>query len=398
MVILPQDTTEIDVTRPGQEVAGAGPLDSGSRRGGLLHVLYAFTPDGTPLGAISAEAWTREDGPNCATLSRAERAATPIEEKESHRWLTTLRQAQEEARHCPATKFICVADSEADIYEVLAAGTQEGAGDWIVRACQNRALLCGAAETSGETHLREAALQQPMLFTKTIAVRGRKSKVACESRGRRQPRQSRNAEVVVRATRVILRPPWRADRVLPVVEMNVVMVSEVNPPAGDEPVEWLLLTSLSIETVEQVQQIIQYYTVRWMIEVFFRVLKMGCRIEERMFEYMDRLLTCLAIYMIVAWRTLYVCRLGRGCPEISCEAIFEPAEWRSVWTVVCRKDPPKVPPLLGEFVRVMAQLGGYVNRKRALPPGPQTVWIGLQRMHDFATCWQTFGPGARTIP
>lgn len=398
VVILPQDTTEINVTRPGQEVAGAGPLDGDSRRGAFLHVLYAFTPDGTPLGALSAQAWTREDGPGCATMSRAERAATPFEEKESHRWLTTLRHAQDVAQCCPATKFICVADSEADIYEVLAAGMREGAGDWIVRACQNRALLGGEAENNGEKYLREVALQQPVLFTKTISVRGRRTKVACEKRARRQPRESRTAEVAVRATRVTLRPRSRADRALPEVCMNVVIVSELHPPKGDEPVEWLLLTSLPIGTVEEVRQVIQYYTVRWMIEVFFRVLKMGCRIEERMFEYMDRLLTCLAIYMMVAWRTLYVCRLGRDCPEISCEAVFEPAEWKSVWKIVCRNDPPAVPPLLGEFIRVMAQLGGYVNRKRALPPGPQTVWIGLQRMHDFATCWLTFGPGARKTP
>ena len=202
----------------------------------------------------------------------------------------------------------------------------------------------------------------------------------------------------MRAARVTLRPPWRPDRKLPPVTVNVVLVSEVNPPPGDEPVEWLLLTSLPIDTVEQVRQIIQYYCVRWMIEIFFRVLKSGCRVEERLFEYMDRLLTCLAVYVIVAWRTLYVCRLGRSCPEMSCEAVFEPAEWKSVWKVVRREDPPAEPPSLGVFVRLVAQLGGYVNRKRADPPGPQTVWIGLQRMHDFATCWQLFGPDAQTEP
>ena len=393
VVILPQDTTEIEVTRPGQQVAGAGPLDRDSRRGALLHVLYAFTPDGTPLGTVRSEAWVREEGAVCAQLSRAERAAIPIEEKESHRWVTTLQQANEEAQRCPTTQFVCVADSEADIYEVLVEGTREpGRGNWIVRACQNRALLCENGGNHGEKHVREFVLEQPALFEKTIQVRGRKGKVACESRGRRQPRESRQAEAVVRAARVTLRPPWRPDGKLPPVSINVVLVSEVNPPSGDEPVEWLLLTDLPIDRIEQVRQIIEYYCVRWMIEVFFRVLKSGCRVEERLFEYMDRLLTCLALYMIVAWRTLYVCRIGRRCPEISCEAIFEPAEWKSVWKVVHREDPPAEPPALGVFVRLVAQLGGYVNRKRDDPPGPQTVWIGLQRMHDFATCWELFGP------
>ncbi len=399
VVILPQDTTEIEVTRPEQEVRGAGPLDGDARRGALLHALHAFTPDGTPLGTVHATSWVRDEEPVSAGLSRAERAATPIEEKESHRWVVTLQQAREEAERCPATQFVCVADSEADIYELLVEATREpGHIDWIVRACQNRALLGESGAIAGENYIRECVLKQPVLLAKTIPIRGRKAKVACETRGRRQPRESRNAEVVVRACRITLRPPWRSDRKLPPVTVNVVLVSEVNPPPGDEPVEWLLLTNLPIDTIEQVLQILQYYSVRWMIEIFFRVLKSGCRVESRRFASMDRLSTCLAIYMIVAWRTLYVCRLGRSCPDISCEAIFEPAEWKSAWKVVRREDPPDEPPPLGIFVRMVAQLGGYVNRKRDDPPGPQTVWIGLQRVHDFATCWQLFGPDAQRAP
>jgi len=397
VVLLVHDTSEIEVTRPEQQVTGAGPLDGDSRRGALLHLMHAFTPDGTPLGTVAATAWMREEEPVNRGLSRAERAVIPIEQKESNRWVTTLRHAREEAHRCPATQFICVADSEADIYEVLVEGSREPqSGEWIVRACQDRALLCEDGENMEENLVREYVLQQPVLFSKAIHVRGRKAKVACETRGRRQPRQSREAEVVVRAARVTLRPPWRSDRKLPPVSINVVLVSEVNPPPDDEPVQWLLLTSLPIDSVEQVRQIIQYYCVRWMIEILFRVLKSGCRVEERLFEYMERLLTCLAVYVIVAWRTLYVCRLGRSCPEASCEVVFEPAEWKSVWKVVRREDPPAEPPPLGVFVRLVAQLGGYVNRKRPDPPGPQTVWIGLQRMHDFATCWQLFGPDAQT--
>src|SRR5262249_36445804 len=157
---------------------------------------------------------------------------------------------------------------------------------------------------------------------------GREPKVACEDRARRQPRKSREAEVEVRAARLTLRAPWRNDQKLPDVTINAVMVSEVNPPEDDVPVEWLLLTSLPIETIGQVCLIVQYYCIRWMIEVFFRTLKSGARVEERRFEHTDRLLPCLAVYLIVTWRTLYVCRLGRSCPEMSCEAIFEPAEWK----------------------------------------------------------------------
>ena len=405
VAILAQDTTEIDLTRPEQLVDGAGPLDGASRRGVFLHPLHAFTPDGTPLGTVHATVWARSDElPPSKSARSARRKHTPIEEKESQRWIDMLRQAREEARRAPNTRFVCAADSEADIYELLVEAQAEPREvEWIVRACQNRALEVndekntendGLADIAAN-HLREQVLAQPVLFTQTIKVRGRKAKVGCEDRGRRQPRVSRTATVEVRAGRVTLRPPWRPDRKLPPLSVNVVLVREMDPPAGEQSVEWLLLTNMPIDTVEQVHQVIQYYCVRWMIEVFFRTLKSGCRVEQRRFEHVDRLLPCLAVYLIATWRTLYVCRLGRSCPDISCEAIFEPAEWKSVYRVVGGKSPPSAPPKLSEMVRMIAQLGGYINRKRPDPPGPQTVWLGLQRMHDMALCWQIFGPEAK---
>jgi len=405
VVILAQDTTEIDLTRPEQPVAGAGPLDNGARRGVFLHPLVGFTADGTPLGTVHATVWTRDDAPPPSKSEReAKRKHTPIEEKESQRWIDTLQQADEQADRAPDTRFVCVADSEADIYELLADAQSESSQvEWIVRASQNRALLQDEKTVDnsepGEVqanHLREQVLTQDVLFTHTITVRGRKAKVSCETRGRRQPRQSRTAEVEVRAARVTLRPPWRHDRKLSEVTLNVVLVREINPPADETAVEWILLTSLPIDTAEQVRKVIQYYCVRWMIEVLFRTLKSGCRVEDRRFEHIDRFLPCLAVYLIITWRTLFVCRLGREFPEISCEAVFEPSEWKSVYHVVRREPPPAKPPTLSEMVRMVAQLGGYVNRPRADEPGPQTVWLGLQRTHDIALCWQIFGPETKT--
>ncbi|HES57987.1 MAG TPA: IS4 family transposase, partial [Firmicutes bacterium] len=378
VVLLAQDTTEIDVTRPHQQVAGAGPLDGANRRGALLHLMHAFTPDGTPLGTLDSQAWVRADGPTNAAVTRAERAALPLADKESQRWVTTLEHAQAEAEHCPQTQLICVADSEADIYEFMATGTRASSRiDWIVRACQDRALQMEAA-AGAAPRLRERLLEQPVLLTQAITVRGRDAKVQCDTRRRRQPRVSREAQVAVRAATVTLRPPYRASGKLPAITVNAVLASELDPPADDVAVEWLLLTSLPVDDAAQAQQVLDYYCGRWMIEVFFRVLKSGCRVEERRFEQMDRLLNCLAVYLIVAWRTLYVCRLGRSCPEADCELLFEPAEWKSVWRITKRAAPPAAPPKLGEMVRLVAQLGGYVGGKNRLPPGPQTVWIGLQ--------------------
>jgi transposase-like protein len=95
VAILAQDTTELDLTRPGEQVEGAGPLDGSARYGVLLHLLAGFTPDGTPLGTLEAQAWVRDvEAVRTASLSRAERAATPLVQKESYRWIETLQQAQ----------------------------------------------------------------------------------------------------------------------------------------------------------------------------------------------------------------------------------------------------------------------------------------------------------------
>jgi len=400
VVLFVQDTTELDVTRPRQQVAGAGPLDGGARRGALLHPVQAFTTDGTPLGAVWVDMWTRDepDEDMSAVGKERQRRRTPIEEKESFRWLEGFRQVREVAQLCPGVTCVCVADSEADIFELFAEPRGPMAAHWLVRACQTERRVEPQEAPDGETtkHLRDQVLTASVVFTKEITVRGHEPKVRCDQRSRAQPRQSRSAVVEVRAITATLQPPCRPDRKLSPVVVNVVLVREIDPPADDVPVEWLLLTTLPIDTPEQVRAIVQYYAVRFMIEVFFRVLKSGCRVEERLFEQLDRLLPCVAVYLIVTWRTLMVCRLGRSCPDLNCEAVFEPSEWKAVWAVVRHAALPDTPPRLAEMVKLIAQLGGYVNRRtRKDPPGPQTLWLGLQRMRDLAWAWDTFGPGQK---
>jgi len=395
VAVLVGDTSELDLTRPGPQVEDAGPLGTDARFGLFLHLMEAFTTVGTPLGEVWSHVWTRDEESLQVPqeTKRKKRKQAPIEEKESFRWLQGLREARAFAQDCPGTTCVYVADSEADIYELYAEDRGETHPiHWVIRLCQNRAL---AGATEG-CLIREQVSASPVLFCKEISVRGREAKVSCEKRQRRQPRKDRKAVVEVRTTTMTLRPPGRIGHKLPEVTVNIVLVSEPNPPADAVAVEWLLITTLPVETVEQVQTVIGYYAVRWMIEIVFRVLKSGCRVEKRRFETAKRVKACLAVYLIVTWRTLFVCRQSRSCPDMNCEALFEPSEWKSVWMAVKGEKPPKKPPGLAVMVSLIAQLGGYVNRpKREDPPGPQTVWLGMQRMHDLAWAWDVFGPGAR---
>ncbi len=152
----------------------------------------------------------------------------------------------------------------------------------------------------------------------------------------------------------------------------------------------------SINSTEEVQAVVSYYCLRWQIEIFNKTLKSGCRVEERQFETISRELNCLAIYMVVAWRVMLMARLGRECPDLSCEVLFEPSEWEAVYMISKKCDPPSTPPRLNEIIRLVAELGGFVARDKS-HPGTQTLWIGIQRMHDFAHAYDSFGPGSKKL-
>ena len=101
---------------------------------------------------------------------------------------------------------------------------------------------------------------------------------------------------------------------------------------------------------------------------------------------------CLATYLIVAWRVMYVMTLGRECPEMSCAEVLSEDEWRSVYTVVQQAPSPKQPPTIEEMVWMIGNLGGHLGRTNDGPPGPKAMWVGMQRMTDLALAWRTFGP------
>ena len=190
----------------------------------------------------------------------------------------------------------------------------------------------------------------------------------------------------MRATTVTLRAPWRFDRQLTDQVVNVVLVEETNPPEGEVPVQWILLTTLPIESSDAVRQIVAWYCERWGIEVYFKTLKSGCRIEERQFEFLDRELNFIAVSLIHAWRILLLCRLGRECPDMPCDVVFHASEWKAVCMVRSRTEAPDVPPSLNDMIRWIAAMGGHVIRSttKANHPGTQTLWLGPYEFHAIA--------------
>jgi hypothetical protein len=389
--LLVQDTTELDLTRPEQQVRGAGPMDCESRRGAFVHPLIAFDIDGVALGILGQKSWVRKELSKASKSEKCvRRKRTPIEEKESFRWLEGLRCAEQTAMACPETTCVCVGDSESDIYDVFAAASQSVQKNLqlLVRAGQNR-------NTHEGQDWAEEVRQTAVVGNQTVTVRARQAKTGAVKSSRARSREGRTAELQIRKATIELRRPIHGDLHLPVtITVNVVLCEETNPPEGSDAISWMLVTTLGIETDEDVQRIISSYCVRWQIEVFFRTLKSGCRIERRRFEDLDRVLNCLAFYSVVAWRLMYVCHLGRECPEIDCEVIFEPSEWKSVYAILGEELPEVGCPSLNELVRAIARLGGFIDRPKN-HPGTQTLWVGLQRSYDLSNAWNAFGPGSK---
>ena len=367
VVLLAQDTTEDD-----DSVClgpkGLGTLKDTEKHPRRLHPTVAFTPTRICLGVVAAAYWARE-----TPSPRAERHGKGVDEKESGRWIDSYQDSCALQALLPDTLLVNLADREGDVYEWFAECADHAPAmraQWIVRAAQDRRLWSGG-DGEGAAKLWGALGQAAPLGGVDVEVKPRPG------------RAGRLARVTLRAATVRLKPPARVGYRLLELSVNAVLAREEAPPPGAEALEWLLLTSLPVAGFERAATVVAWYAVRWCIEVYFHVLKSGCQIKRLHLETQARLLPCLALYMIVAWRVLFALMLGRACPDMDCEVVFDPQEWRAAYVVVKRRPPPPVPPRLGELVALVASLGGYLGRKHDGPPGPKAMWIGLQRLRDF---------------
>lgn len=379
VVLLVQDTTELDYTA--HPPTGAGPLDAEDRLGFLDHSHIAFTPAGLCLGVLEVDLWARSRE---GFGQSKRRQYHPLHAKETYRWLQGYRLACRTAQELPQTRIISVADCEGDLYEVFVEAAAPGGAkaEYVIRVGKERSLTERDPQAGPYAYrkLRTEMDNAPLLAQRQLEL------------PRTPKRAARTASLEIRAQTALLKAPYRKDRRLPNVQVRVVLVQEIGAPAEVEPIEWLLVTSLPIDTAAAVLQVVDYYTGRWPIEVYFRVYKGGCTVEQLQLETAERLRPCLMLYKIVAWRVLYLTRLGRDVPQLPCEVVFAPQEWKPVWRVTTKKGLPERPPSLGAMIRLVGQLGGHNGRKGDGAPGAEALWRGIRRMADLALAWQTFGP------
>lgn len=366
VVLCLQDTTELDYSDQTQ-TQGLGPLTYESQRGLHLHPTVAVTPQRRCLGVLDTFIWARADEDYGKRTARKNKA---IEEKESMRWINGYRQVCRVSATLANTQCVYIADRESDIYELFIEGENQGhQADWLIRATQDRRVL-------DEMKISDALAHSPALGEIEFTL------PASHLRTQKQVKQT------LKACRVALRPPRRTDEALDPIEITVLLAQETHPPKGEEPVTWILLTNLEVTSSEQAIEKIQWYLCRWQIEIYFRILKSGCKIEKLQLEHIDRLRPAIALYMIVAWRVLYLTMLGRECPDLPCDLVYDTQEWQAIYIVTHKKAPPSKPPTINTMIRMMASFGGFLGRKHDGEPGPQTMWIGLQRARDFVLAFE----------
>lgn len=371
-ILILHDTTEFSFKRAAPEKIGftkiaTGPKGKDRRHqkyrvcGLLMHTSLAITPDGLPLGLTAAKFWSRAQFKGCDALKRKiNPTRVPIEQKESMRWLDNLRLSTELAG--VPERCVHVGDRESDIYELYCLAEELGT-NFLVRSCVDR-----LAEDGGTTISRVMAQVQ--------------SSGTHEVRFRNAQGKDHRAVLSIRHATMTVQPPIGKQRKYRHQNLQIIHAEEFDPPMDRAPVIWKLITNLPVASHADAVHKLEWYALRWKIETFFRTLKTGCRIEELRLTTADRLVNCIALCCVVAWRVSWLTMLSRAVPAADPAAVFTDDE-RHLLEHATPDIKREAPHDLAFYVRAVARLGGYLDRASDPPPGTTVIWRGFSRLTDL---------------
>ena len=380
-VLVIHDTTELDFTTHESLRNDLGEIGNGSRRGYLCHNSLAVDPEsGEVLGLANQVLHHRTKvGPHEKQTQRRKRAS-----RESRLWLQGTETLPADER------LVDVCDRGADTFEFLEHEDHSGRR-FVIRSCYSRSIRTAHDEKAPRGRLHEFARALPAISEYTIRVQPKWVERKPKRKGtkKRVRRRGREARLLVAAAPVLVRAPAskngeHGNQPLP---LWVVRVWEPDPPAGEEGLEWFLLTNRPVETAEEAREVVSWYTRRWIVEEYHKAMKTGCGIENPQFTREQRLQPMIALLSVVALTLLNLRELSRH-PEAKTQPATDVVsedyvKLLSAW----RHKRIKKDWTIHEFFYALARLGGHQNRKHDHRPGWLVLWRGwiqLQAMLDGA--------------
>ncbi|MEA2911475.1 MAG: hypothetical protein QOJ15_3556 [Bradyrhizobium sp.] len=374
-VLVLHDTTEFSYRREKPEAIGitkainsgrdkAGRLRSHTVCGILMHSSLAVTTAGLPLGLAAIKFWTRKKFKGTAALKKKiNPTRVPIEKKESIRWLDNLKQSTELLSD--PGRCLHIGDRESDIYELFCTAQEVGT-HFLVRTCVDR--VAGDGDHTIADEMDE------------VAVKGLHRIEVRDSNG--DPDQ---AVLEIRYRKIRVLPPIGKQKRYPALTLTVIHAEERGTPKNRKKIDWKLITDLPVQSRNEAIEKLDWYALRWKIEVFHKILKSGCRAEEAKLRTAQRLANLIAVYCILSWRVFWMTMLNRSSPDASPALALTEAEIGLLDHLVKDKDQkPRRRRTLSHYLTKIARLGGYLARASDPPPGNTVMWRGLSRLTDIA--------------
>lgn len=364
------DTTELDFGIH-RNLPDLGPTGNGGGWGFLLHNALLVDADSKEvIGLAGQTIHYRPPQPARASQKREHSAAKLKRQRESDVWGIVIDQIGPPPNE---VEWIHVLDRGGDNFEVYCHLLQQRSG-WVVRAGKlNRYVLAGQDEK--RMPLSDYLPQLERRGSYELLLRARPQ----------QPARTAKLEVRVGSLKMPVpyhKSPWVQQLGPEPIAMNVVYVVEVDPPTGVDPICWVLLTSLPVDTFDQVWRVIEYYEARWLVEEYHKALKTGCRVQDRQLKTAGRLEAMVGLMSVSATRLLQLKSLARTAPETPAQRVV-PRVWLQMLKAA-RKGLQRVHDLtVGQFYREVAKLGGFLGRKGDGEPGWITIWRGWEKLNNF---------------
>jgi hypothetical protein len=375
MALVLHDTTEFSYHRADRQAVGIlhrstvgrdrdGKLQHYLVCGIQMHSSLAMTTNGLPLGLSAIKFWTRKEFKGCNALKKKiNPTRVPIEKKESIRWLENLKQSTR-LLNAPE-RCVHIGDREADIYELFCLA-EELRTYFLVRTCVDRLAGDGKHTVAAEM--------------KAARVEGRYRLSVRDENG-----DPSEAVLEIRYRRIRVLPPIGKHKQYPELTLTVIHAQERSTPQRREKIDWKLLTNLPVRSGVEAIEKLEWYSMRWKIETFHKILKSGCKAEESRLRTAERLARLLAVFCILSWRVFWLTMMNRSRPAASPTLAFTVLEIHLLDHLV--KDRRASQQLqnssLATYLIKLARLGGYLARAGDSPPGNRVMWKGMSRLTDI---------------